>query len=167
MDYLYQKSINFENIKLKNLVVLKNNLSAQLYMLNLYSYYTDVVIYSEDNQFPENKNFSNYIREQIEINEKLNILIIGSDSMCNMKIKSDKIFILDDVLLSDFDISTKNKINFDSEKIQILIRSFFEQDKKRKLGYNFSNHYLNSMKYKNQPKNWIFEMLVGSNEQNL
>lgn len=164
MDYLFQNSINFENIKLKNLVVLKNKLSAQLYMTNLYGYYTDVVIYSEDNEFPKNKDFSNYIKEQLEINEKLNILIIGSDSLCNMKIKSDKIFILDDILLSDFD-STKNKINFDSEKLQILIRSFFEQDKKRKLGYNFSNHYLNSMKYKNKPKNWIFEMLVGSNEQ--
>jgi hypothetical protein len=80
---------------------------------------------------------------------------MGADSLQKIKIKSKKILVMDDFILSQ-----KFGFQLSSSILIYLIKSFCEQDKKILLGNNFKDSYTNYKEFNSIKDNVFVKMLL-------
>ena len=127
------------NINYKNFVLLKTKKIADFFIKELYPYHINYIILTGDDSYPKDKNIRNQAWNTIYSKEDISIIVIGKESTPKLKkAKTNRIFVLDDLLLCDLlDIESggaikyyiKNRrLNFSKINFINLIYCFFETD---------------------------------------
>lgn len=164
MASTYLKLTNLEIVPIKNIVLLPTQYSAELYFEKIFDLFIDCIIVTIDKTYPLNPDLGDNVWEKLENDEDLNIVVFGYDCLSKIKIKSKKIFVLDDILLSDFDktLLDSSSLDINEYKIFLIIKSFFDQDKKIKMSNRISSEYTRLKRYRNDTNNnWILTLLTG------
>ena len=155
MDSQYLQFQNTELIRCYNFIIFNSDAAAKSYLDICYNDYCNVIIVSTEGGYPLSDALKTFSLSMIDSNEKCNIIIMGADSLQKISIKSKKILILDDFILSqkyEFEISPFMLTN--------LIKCFCEQDKKILLGNNFADSYTNYKEFKSIKDNVLVKMLL-------
>ena len=166
MDYLYQQNINTEAISITNVVVLPNKLAGDIYFEQVYDKFVDIIVYTMDDYYPQNEGLKSKVKSEIKNNPKINLVVLGQQSLVDLTIATKKIFLLDDLILADFSENKNDRLqqlNLDGYKIALLIKTFCSTFKKQSLGYNLENEQ-NFKKYKPKLFNSLYTMISGNND---
>lgn len=163
MDYLYPQSINIDAVSIHNVIILPNKLAGDLYFDNIYDSFIDIFVYTCDEEYPLDLRLKTKIKKELEENENLNIVVFGAKHILTKKIKSNKLLIMDDLVLADYginQINTMNALNLDENKVSHIIKSFCSQDKKLKIGNNLDT-VLNYKEYDPSKFNIFYSLISG------
>jgi len=155
MDSQYLTFQNTELIRCSNFIIFNSDAAAKLYLDTCYDDYCNIIIVSIEGGYPLTNNLTLYAMSTIQSNENCNIIVMGADILQRIDIKSKKILIMDDFILSQrfgFQISPT--------MLTHLIKSFCEQDKKILLGNNFKDGYTNYKAYNSIRDNTLVKMLI-------
>jgi hypothetical protein len=165
MDYLYQQNINTEAVSITNVIILPNKLAGDVYFEQVFEKFVDIVVYTCDDYYPQNIDFKNKVKDEIKNNPKINLIVLGQQSLVELDIATKKIFVLDDLILADFSTNKNDRLqqlNLDPYKIALLIKTFCNTHKKQSLGFNLKNEQ-NFKKYKPELFNDLYTMISGQN----
>lgn len=163
MDYLYPQKISIETINISNVILLPNKLAGDLYMKEFYDKYVDVIVCTADGEYPIDSRLKEKTLTALENDVKINLIVIGDQSLVDRKIATKKLLILDDLIMMDFSTSrldTMSALELDSYKITSIIKNFCTQGKKLKIGYNLSN-VINYKKYNPSKFNSLYTLMSG------
>ena len=130
------------NINYKNIVLLKTEKTADFFVKELYPYHISYIILTGDNSYPKDKNIRKQVWNTIYSKEDVSIIVIGKESLSKLKkAKTNRIFVLDDLLLCDLlDLESggalkyyieNRRLNFNKINFINLIYCFFETDNKK------------------------------------
>lgn len=166
MDYLYPQEISIETIDITNIVLLPNKIAGDLYMEEFYDKFVDIIICTADGEYPIDSRLKEKTLTALENDVKINLIVIGAQSLVNRKVATSKILILDDIIMMDFSksrLDTISALDLSSFKISSIIKSFCSQGKKMKLGHNLSDLF-NYRNYDTSKFNKLYRLISGTND---
>lgn len=165
MDYLYQQDINIEAVSITNVVILPNKLAGDVYFEKIYDKFVDIIVYTCDDYYPVNNALRQKVKQEIESNPKINLIVLGQQGLVGRTIATKKIFALDDLILTDYSENKNDRLqhlDLDPYKIALLIKTFCSTHKKQSLGYNLDNEQ-NFKKYNPGLFNDLYTLISGKN----
>lgn len=165
MDYLYQQKINIEAVSITNVIILPNKIAGDIYFNDIFNKFVDIVVYTCDDYYPLNEELREKVKHELENNPKINLLVLGQQGLVGRNIATKKIFILDDLILTDFSENKNDRLQqlkLNSYKIALLIKTFCSTFKKQSLGYNLENEQ-KFKKYKPELFNELYTLISGKN----
>jgi hypothetical protein len=159
MVYPYQLSVSTNIIPIKNVLLLASDTAAKLYLDRVYDYYTDIIVLSANGGYPTDATLRDRTLAAVKCDTSINLIMLGCDSVTYITPATEKILMLDDLIISDAAANKRKPgMDLDERKLALMIRSFVDQDKKLKMGNNFSNGYSNYREYAS--RGWMHQLLI-------
>jgi len=124
VDSEFQQVANITPIK--NIVLCKNESSAKHYLDYIYDHNIDVIVASMDGVYPKNKILKDQVDFKLKTDSKLNVILINADSINELKIRTDRILVLDDLFLSAWK-PKPYRFKFSPQQVAFLISAFCKQ----------------------------------------
>lgn len=168
MDYLYPQKISIDTVEITNIILLPNKIAGDLYMEKFYDKFVDIVVCTADGEYPVDSRLKEKTLSALENDVKVNLVVIGAQSVVERKIATNKLLILDDIIMLDFSksrLDALGALDLTAYKLASIIKSFCSQGKKLKLGYNLAD----ASNYKNYDAatfNNLYTLISGSNNVN-
>jgi len=159
MAYPSLLSVSTDTIAIKNVVLLASAAAARLYLDRIYDHYADVIVLSADGEYPIDAALRDRTMSAVQSDASINLIMLGCDSVNHITPLTKKILILDDMIMSDAAASKRKPgMDLDERKLALMIRSFVDQDKKLKMGYNFAGGYTRFQEY--AARGWMQQLLT-------
>lgn len=111
---------------------------AKAFLENVFPHLTNCIVASRDGLFPENEQLKKKVFESIENDERLRLVVFHFAALRDLKLKSDRLLVLDDWILPGFkkyEWERDLAFDFNAEKLAGIIEAFFGQwDKLERIG---------------------------------
>ena len=155
-------NIDQDSILVNRVVLLPEEASASIFMEKIFPLFSTYIVVSEDRAYPKNPDLNRIVFEKIKNDAGLAIVAFGFDSLKAIAPRSDKILVMDDLILDSSTVwkdSEPIRQIWDAHKIAATLRAYFQQwDKLDRIG-SCSFRYKNYIGYDREKLGWVMNLL--------
>lgn len=149
-------------LPLDRVVLFADRSGAEAFLANVFPHFTNCIVVSVDRIYPKDPALSEAIFLALAENEKIRVAVFQMEALKSLSIKSDRIFVMDDILMQDFKRHPADRalsLAFTPERVAFLLDAYFGQwDKMERIG-NSAFAYCNFKEFKREKFDWRASLL--------
>lgn len=156
--------ISPDSIGVNQVILVRSARAAEILLAEFFPHYTDCVIASADGVYPLDPDLNRETFACLREKGTLAVVVINFESLKNLKLRTERILVLDDLIIGDFTVDPDSKavcLEVGHERLGFLVHSFFSQWLKIERIENPTFHYKNSNTYSPSRFNWLANVLIG------
>ncbi len=152
-----------DSLHIQNIVLVPDASAAHKFMEVIFPHYCELYLASADGEYPQNPALNKAVFEKIHSDEKINLIVLGYDSLITIRPKTKKLLVLDDFILgfsSTWMAERQFKKDIDEFVVINYIKSFFFQWQRIERLGSATNYYRFSPGFDREKLGPIFDLFI-------
>jgi hypothetical protein len=149
-------------LPLDRVVLFADRSGAEAFLASVFPHFSHCLVASADRAFPRDSGLNLALFHALEQKEKIRVAVFQIEALKKVRLKTDRIFVMDDILMQDFKRHPADRalsLGFTPERVAFLLDAYFGQwDKMERIG-NTAFAYSNFKEFKRDEFDWRAALL--------